>query len=86
MDKKNGYLSNLELSKGDEMKTKQQAQADRIRKLEKLPADKELELSDAKLKSKILETIIDLAEEDMDIVIKKNIGPDQLKILRRRET
>jgi len=83
--KKYGYLQEEELTRSKEMKNKQEEQANRIRKLEKLLADKELELSDVKLKSKILEKIIDLAEQDMNIKIKKNIGQDQLDILKRKE-
>ena len=83
--KKYGYLSNVELPKSKDMKKKEELQAERIRKLEKLLADKELELSDSKLKTRILETIIDLAEQDMKINIKKNIGQDQLDILKRKE-
>lgn len=64
-------------TKGEEMKEKRKDIAEmkeRIQRLEKLLADKEIELTDQRMKADILEKIIELSEKDLNVQLKKNIG------------
>lgn len=75
--KKYGYLPEQKQTGVKFMKKRIEESEERIRKLEKLLAEKELKLEEANLKAKFYETMIDIAEKDLKITIKKNIGQQQ---------
>jgi transposase-like protein len=77
--KKYGYLFDHLNNNSNEVTMKQKDEKinqyeERITKLEKLLAQKELELEDEKLKARLYKRMINLAEEKFNIKIKKNSG------------
>ena len=75
--KKYGTLPDSQINKGEKMSIKEEQlkkYEERISKLEKILVDREIELENEKLKARLYDRMINLAERDYKIKIKKNIG------------